>query len=283
MYTDEIAGEDVIHLYLPGKVLTARRSAQEGSYLDAGISTFEWTSETDLPYKVVPVVSFDNRRGIGEFETHTDVIDRINYMVLQRLIITAMQAFRQRAVIGDLPETDEAGNPIDYGSIFRPGPGAVWLLNQGQAMWESGQTDIRPLLEAVKDDVRELAAGTRTPMTMLLPDSQNQSAEGATAAREGLVFKAQNRQKRAAYGWNQVMQLALLFGGHGWQRDVETLWLPAERQSLAERADAASKATDLPLKTKLRKIWGFSEAEADRIEQERMSDVFAQVLAQPTE
>lgn len=278
-YTDEIAGEDVLHLYLPGKVLTARRRSSEGSQYRPNVSDFEWTDEQTLPYAVVPVVTFANRRGIGEFETHTDLIDRINYMVLQRLVITAMQAFKQRAAIGDFPETDEAGNPIDYGAVFRPGPGAIWLLNEGQEMWESGSTDIRPLLEAVKDDIRELAAGTRTPMTMLLPDSQNQSAEGASAAREGLVFKAKNRQKRAAYGWNQVMQLALLFGGNGLQRDVETLWLPAERQSLAERADAASKATDLPFGTKLRKVWGFSEAEAERIEQERMSDVFATLIA----
>lgn len=276
-YTDAVAGEDVLHVYLPGRVLTCRRRTVEGAE-DTSMSGYEWVSDTTLPFNVVPVVTFENRRGIGEFETHTDVLNRINYMVLQRLVITAMQAFRQRAVIGDLPETDETGDPIDYGSVFRPGPGAVWLLRNGEQMWESTSTDIRPLLEAVKDDTRELAAGTRTPMSMLLPDSQNQSAEGASAAREGLVFKAKNRTKRAAYGWNQVMQLALLFGGQGWQRDIETLWLPPERQSLAERADAASKAVDLPFGTKLRKVWGFSEAEAVRIEQERMNDVFAQVL-----
>jgi hypothetical protein len=192
-----------------------------------------------------------------------------------------MQAFRQRAIKGDLPETDEDGKPIDYGAIFKPGPGALWQLPEDVDLWESSQTDIQPLLTAVKDDIRDLAAVTRTPMAMLLPDSANQSAEGASFAREGLVFKTMDRMKRASYAWNQVMQLALLFAGVGLERDIEVLWLPADRPSLAERADASSKAGDLPFGTKLRKIWGFSETEAERIEQERMADVLNLALAAP--
>ena len=272
--TDATAGKEYAYLYLPGVVHVAMRN-----HVSASVQDFEWESETRLPVGVVPVVHFRNRHNLGEFETHTDLLDRINYMVLQRVVITAMQAFRQRAIIGDLPDTDEEGNPIPYAEIFRPGAGALWRISDPEVkLWESQQTDIQPMLSATKDDIRDLAAVTRTPMSMLLPDSQNQSAEGASFAREGLVYKATDRIKRAAYGWNQVMQLALLFSGNGLVRDIETLWLPADRQSLAERADAASKA-QLPFGTKLRKIWQFSETEAERIEQERVSDVLMETVA----
>jgi hypothetical protein len=191
-----------------------------------------------------------------------------------------MQAYRQRAVKGDLPETDEAGEPIDYGAIFRPGPGSLWMVPEGVELWESQATDINPLLTAVKDDIRDLAAVTRTPMSMLLPDGQNQSAEGASFAREGLVFKAKDRIQRATYGWNTVMSIKLAFEGQG-PVNVETEWLDPERRSLAERADAASKGTDLPWRTKMTDIWQFPPDKVDRMEQERMDDTMQDLLAAP--
>jgi hypothetical protein len=64
---------------------------------------------TDL----VPVVRFKNRRGVGEYEPHLDLLDRIDNEVFRRIGISAYQAFRQRAAIG-LPNEDEDGQEIDY-------------------------------------------------------------------------------------------------------------------------------------------------------------------------
>jgi hypothetical protein len=47
---------------------------------------------------------------------------------------------------------------------------------------------------------------------------------------------------------------------------LSPIWAPAEQLSLAARADAASKAAnDLPRRSRLIHIWGFSPTEADRI------------------
>jgi hypothetical protein len=218
-------------------------------------------------------------------------------MTLQRLIITAIQAFRQRALKeGEeaLPEyqTDANGEPIlddngdpvpfDAAVVFEPGPGALWKLPQGMEIWESSPTDFGPILTAAKDDVRTLAAVTRTPMSTLMPEGENQSAEGATFAREGLVFKTKDRIKRASYGWNEALTLAMRFA----KKPVDSLqleWEQVELRTLAEKADAASKATDWPMRTKLRKIWGMSPDEAERVEQERMDDIMAGLINQPTE
>jgi hypothetical protein len=53
---------------------------------------------------------------------------------------------------------------------------------------------------------------------------------------------------------------------------------------MAERADAASKAADIPWRTKMTDIWGFSPQEVDRMESERATDALllpAQVAPTP--
>jgi hypothetical protein len=293
VYTDELLEKDLAYLYLPGYVFIASRPAtadalrftrnQDSPNFMGGYDwDYDlWVNDGKLPVKdAMPIVRFPNRRALGEFETHTDILDRINYMLLQRLVITAMQAFRQRATKGEMPETDEQGDPIDYNEVFRPGPGALWMLPEGVDLWESQTTDIQQILNAVKDDVRDLAAVTRTPMAMLLPEGQNQSAEGASFAREGLVFKTRDRIKRATYGWNTVMSLALRFAGQPAQ-NIETLWLPPERLSLTERADAAVKLKDIvPRHTLWTDIMQFTPEKAERMESEMLSDILSMTLGE---
>lgn len=298
LFRDMVAEKDFAYLYLPGVVYVAIKDAVKDAIKDTPITIdgMNWV-DGKAPMRwprgfedVVPVVRFNNRGGKGEFEDYTDIIDRINYTVLQRLVIIALQAFRQRAVKGTMPEAetgvdkdgDPAQIPIDYNVIFRPGPGALWMLPDGVELWESEVTDIQQILMAAKDDIRDLAAVTRTPMPTLLPDSQNQSAEGALFAREGLIFKTKERIKRATYGWNRVMSLALRFSGETADVvDIETLWLPPEMLSLSERADAASKliAAQVPWKTIMTKVLQYSPLEVEDMEQERLADALSMNLA----
>ncbi len=232
----------------------------------AGGKWQEATAPARHGYAEVPIVKFANRDEVGEFERHLDVLDRINWGLLQRLVITATQAWKQRAIKGELPTHDAEGVEIDYSAVFAPGAGALWTLPDGVDIWESQQTDIGPILTAVKDDIQHLAAVTRTPMSTFMPGGENQTAEGAAFAREGLVFKTEDRIARADASWSRLMRLILT------SDDVVTKWLPAERQSLAERADAASKATDLPWRTRMESIWQFSGEEIDRMESEQDSE-----------
>jgi hypothetical protein len=274
-----------------GDAITFDEESRYYPSVSTSMGGWQWDSISALPFEdAMPVVRFKNRKGLGEFETHTDLLDRINYMVLQRLVITAMQAFRQRAVRGDMPTTvetlDDDGNtvevPVDYSEIFAPGPGSLWMIPEGVELWESQVGDISQVLEGVKSDIRDLAAVTRTPMSMLLPDGQNQSAEGAQFAREGLVFKAEDRQQRAGAGWSRAMQLALRFMGEPPVTDIETLWLPAERRTLSERADAAAKLSKIvPFKTLATDVMQFSPEKAEEMESERLADILATSLGAP--
>lgn len=289
VFTDDVAGAQFAYLYLPGEVLRAARPVSANSQ---GIdwSGWDWFGSVEpLPAPVVPVVAFPNRgtltdrsdgegRSWGEFEPHLSVLDRINYSLLNRLEIATLQAFRQRAVKG-VPSTDAAGNDIDYSNVFAADPGAMWLMPETAELWESGVVDLNPIRQSIRDDIQDLAASSRTPLFYLTPDAANGSAEGASLAREGLVHKTADRISQATESWEQVMSMAFRFAGdeaRANRRDLEALWAPPERFSLAERYDAASKAqgAGVPWRSVMTDVLQFSPQAVARMEAERAVDAF---------
>jgi hypothetical protein len=220
---------------------------------------------------MVPVVKFGNRDGVGEFELHTDLLDRIAHVTLQQMVIATLQAFKQRAMKtsaeagedGGLPDEDEHGNPIDYDQIFEADPGALWRLPIGAEIWESGQVDLTGILSASKDWVLHLAACTQTPFPMFSPDSANQSANGASLYREGLTFKVEDRCRIAGAGHAQLLAIAFKLKGdleRGNAADIIVDWAPADRYSILEMAQADAQSS-LPLAQKAARIYGMSPAE----------------------
>lgn len=295
VFHDDVDGVDRAYLYLPGEVWRASRSRTEGddpTYFNVG--GFEWDSDVPdiLDRPVVPVVEFPNRADafgctMGEFEPHLGILDRINYTILNRLEIATMQAFRQRAVAGALPTHDPAtGIEIDYDQIFEGGPGALWRLPPDTKILELGQSDLGPLRATIRDDVQDLAAVTRTPLFYLTPEAANGSAEGASLAREGLVFKAKDRLLQLGESWEQVMVLAFLFAGdedRANRADMEIIWTDPERFSLAARYDAAAKAqtAGVPWRTVMADVLQFSPQQVERMETERATDAFIASVAAP--
>lgn len=288
VFADDTAEADLAYLYLPGRVYRAQRRRQNGEQLNVDPSAWDWADVKSLPAVVVPVVEFPNRpktgsAPMGEFEGVIDDIDRINVMILQRMTIAVLQAFKQRAVKG-VPIHDDQGRQIDYGDIFAADPGAMWQLPDSAEIWESGQADLTPVLESVKADVRDLAATTRTPMHYLFPDAANGSAEGASLMREGLTFKTQDRIDDLSESWERAMSIAFLFQGDTERAslvDMEAIWQPPERFSLAERYDAASKATaaGVPWRTVMSSVLQFSPQEVQRMEAERAGDALFSTAA----
>lgn len=288
VYRDDVFQVDHAYLHLPGHVYHYVREAPwiNGEPRPFDMVAGKWELFEDYPSGLdsIPIVAFVNRRGQGEYEPHLDLLDRINWGILQRLVITAMQAYRQRATKGDLPETDESGAPIDYNEMFKPGPGALWQLPDGVDLWESAQTDIGGILDANREDIKQLAAVTRTPMSVLMPDSQNQSATGAAFSREGLVMKTEDRINRAAASWSEVFRLAFALerGSEANVPQIDVDFLPPDRPTMAERYDALGKAgSDVPWRTKMTRILGFDGDEVDRMAAERAEDALISSLTAP--
>jgi hypothetical protein len=295
IYHDDIESADFCYLWLPGKLWVARRDvprqASRGPEVTFAANLFDWDTARgqSMPDShMLPVHRFRNEDGVAEFEPHLDLLRRINHEVLQRMTIAAFQAFKQRAAI-NLPQLDEDGAEIDYSEILVSDPGAFWQLPADVEFWESASIDLTPVLSAVKSDIENLASVTRTPMHYLTPAGVNQSAEGAALAKEGLIFKVEDRMARTEAQWSDVISDAFLWLGDAKRADLDfisIIWKPAERESLTARLTAAAQAVTagVPWKTIMTDVIGFSPQRVDQMQAERADDQLlqAQLLAQTT-
>lgn len=243
----------------PGYYRQAFKEAVDGSNVPTNGTAWEMDDswEWDAPKSFekivgVPVVEFTTEDGFGLFERHIDTLDRINHTILQRVVITIMQAFRQRAIDGEFPDVypqnhPRAGEKIEYGDMFKAGPDALWLLPKGAKMWESVPTDIRPIIAAIESDLKHLAAASSTPLYVLSPEAANGSAEGASLARETHTLKAEQWALRDNDALASVFQFGFQAMGdveRGDADQIDVIWRDMSLISAIDRANAAKAAHD---------------------------------------
>ena len=290
-YWDPDEERDYAFVYLPGEnagdQATVHKAWRKGkaTALIPGrpLSPRAWTWDekvVKLPTSRAPIVRFPNRGGFAEFEKHVDLIDRIRHGILQRMVLVVMQAFRQRALKGmpsHYPDTwpvkDMIGKPIDYSGLdetFVSDPAALWLLPPMAELWESQPAELTGILSASKDDKVELSTVSQTPFYAFVPDGANQTAEGAVLQREGINFKVEDHNTRDGVAFAQVMSLGfeMMGGAENLQRsefaELDAVWAPVERHSLAAKADAGQKAKGvLSPRRILTDIWQLTPADAD--------------------
>lgn len=261
-----------------------------------------WASDP-IPFgftNEVPMVEFATPGGIGEFELHLDSLDRINHTILQRLIITAMQAFRTRALQPDganaepipefYPEDDplgRGGQKINYDEVYEAGPAALWFLPIGSKVWESAVTDIRPIIEATKEDLKMLASASSTPIHVLSPDAANGSAEGANLSRETNLTKVLDRIDRdtnsLARGMSFSMQ-ALRDTVRADPTQIQTLWAPLDFSTIEQKALATYNAARGGMsKTFIgEKIWALGPGELQQETLNAIEDALNAAAAAPS-
>lgn len=292
---DDVENAQLAVLYLPERIHYFRSSGVSAQA--AGDSrelwrTTSWTLDAALdptgsvpnPDGVVPVVPFVNRpdmrgEGLGEFEDVVDVLDRINTVILDRLVISAMQAYRQRWAKG-VKLTDEEGNDT---TAFDPGADLLWAVEDAEAQFgEFSVTDLTPIIKSVEADVSHLAAITRTPPHYVLAGIVNASGDALSVAETGLTSKVGERQIEFGESWEAVYRLV----GKRQQReigfDAEVLWKDPQFRSLTEMASASVqlKGADVPWRTRMR-LLDMTPAQIDRMEAERMQDAMTAALMQP--
>jgi len=242
-WRDADAGKDFAYVWIDGERQKFSRSTTTESGTIRGTIAGDWVADGDpeMYDGPVPVFALENKGSMAEFEPHIDVIDRINLGKLQRLVVTAYQAFKARAFKG-LPDKDDDGNDIDWAARLNFAPGAMVDLPVEIDIWESKEVDIRPLLEGEKADARDFAAQTRTPLDVFVPEGQNQSAEGAANAHKGEIQKAKDRIARAAAPIEGALLAALRILGLDNGDTVQIMHEPPEHVSLAEKSSAAAQA-----------------------------------------
>lgn len=298
---DSLAEQDYCYLFLPGLVFRASKDSSAANVMPTfNADAFDWDPEyggengtevEELPDEV-PVIPYRDEEGVGEFERHLDLLDRIDHMVLQGMVIATYQAFKQRGIKvdpEDMPSIDpETGDEIDYDEVFSADPGALWRLPESAEMWESGAVDLTPVWTGIDRDIQKLSAVTFTPLAMFSPEGANQSAEGANFARESRTFKVEDRQEMFGNSHEKALSLLLRLDGQGERAELGKLkiaWKPAERYSLAAKSAAMSHTRgDLPFRTRVLEIWQASPEEADEMEmlREREQLLAAAMETDPT-
>lgn len=231
-----------------------------------------------LKHSLVPVVRLRNTGGMGEFEPFLPQLRRINRFTFQLSVIILYQAYKQRAILADVDDPDQAArdgladtfNVEDLEDVLTSDPGSWFLLPSGSKIWESTQADTQGLVQAIKAEQLSLAAVARRPMGMFAPD--NQSASGANFTREGLTFAVEDKQKRLRRFLVDVFHLVFLTAGDEKRSDKKNIrvsFTPADRYTITDKASATSQVSSvLPLRTILREVWQMSPDEIQAVESE---------------
>lgn len=310
-FRDHRAGIDWAYLFVKdqGLFVAGREGATLLSHKRGGFrfaQSWEWEPDKfdDVPGGRVPIVRFRNFDGIGEFEEHLDTLDRINDKLFNEWWIGKIQAFRQRAIQrkgdddDDLdydeatdtivdPSDPERQRRISVSQLYVSSPDALWDLPIGATMWESTPVDVNPLVNSIQKELQWLAVASSKPIATLNPDSANQTAEGSSNQKEEHLYVVEDRRDRADGSWAETMSLAFEFDGDDTRSDVtqiETIWGPIERYSLAQKADAAQKANPkvpLPSEAVQRDIWQYDPAEIPGLRQMAGRDLIFQAPGQP--
>lgn len=291
MWTDSAMGERRALLILPDQIYAYTSPIPTDTYVRNwdGFFLGDWkpAGVTDNSLGRVPLVRLPNRMTIdgwclSEAEDVIDIQDRINSEILDRLVISKMQAYRQRWITGASFQ-DEDGNPIEP---FKPGVDLVWAVEEDTAKFgDFTQADMTPILAAVKDDVRDMAAISRTPAHYLLGDFTNVGGDAFSMSETGLVAKAKERMAHFGEAIESAVRMGYAYLGdpRADALDSEVIWADPQYHSVAEMADAATKlsAAGVPWRTLMARL-DFSPQEIDRMESERSSDALLASLLAPT-
>lgn len=223
------------------------------------------------PLGVVPVVELaanPNLLGGGrsELDGVTDIQDRINETLFNRLLAAQFAAFRQRWVTGMEIPTDEAGNPVEP---FNAAVDRLWMAEDpGVKFGEFNESDLAGYIKSVEADIQHLAAITRTPPHYLLGQSGAfPSGDSLKATETGLVAKVRNHQLHFGEAWEEIIGLALRVAGDPRSADPagEIIWHDPESRSQGELVDALVKMATLGVpREALWERWGASPQEIGR-------------------
>jgi hypothetical protein len=259
------------------------------------------------PLGVVPIVPLLNRPrrdGTGRSEVAAVMGNQlaINQLRFNSLVAAEYVAFPQRWVTNiDIPIDPDTGQPV---APFKPGVDMLWALRRPTpseameygdrvptpALGQFPAGDLGPYIEAIREEVGEMASISRTPYHYLLgePTSVPPSGESLKSSEAPLVKKVGREAVHLGEGWEETMRLALTVAGQGSKArsDAETIWADPETRNEAARSDALMKQHQelgLPLVFTLEEL-GYSQQQIDRVlAMKAAEDAAAEPVAPPVD
>lgn len=277
VWDDDWTGELHATLYLPGFIYKWKAPSPKAG---AAVSPM-WEpravrgemSPAMNPLGVVPLIELPNNPrlltgGVSELADVTDVQDRINKTLADRLITQDYGAFPQKWATA-WPEEDAAGNPTPPIDVGRNRMVTTEVAETQFGQWAAAPLD--PYSAAKREDVKDIASRTRTPAQYLLGEMNNVNGETLKASESGLVAKVRQRMRPIGEGFEATARLARRVAGlpdDGGQ--METIWRNPEFRTEGEITDAAIKRVQARLATlrQGREDVGYSQTQIRRMEAE---------------
>ena len=273
VWDDEWTNETFATLYLPDNVYKFRARKRSNvapknvRWERREVAGEDWGGANVLG--VVSLVEIPNNPrmltgGVSELADLTDIQDRINKTIADRLITQDYGAFPQKWVSG-WPVVDEQGRPtpeID-GGRDRVVTTSVAETKFGQ--WDAAALD--PYSGAKREDVKDIASRSRTPAQYLLGEMNNVNGETLKASESGLISKVRQRMRGYGEGFEEIMRLARKAAGlpDAGDAGMEIMWRDPEYRTEGERVQALQVMSTLGVPwDALWERWGATPAERQR-------------------
>lgn len=275
VWVDDWTATTCATLYLPDRVCkfeaarVGRSTRQTLAWRPRLVAGEAWPLPN--PLGVVSLVELPNNPrmltgGRSELSDLTDIQDRVNKTLADRLMTQDFGAFPQKWATG-YPVEDEDGRPtapIDSGRDRMVSTDAT-ETKFGQ--WDAAPLD--PYSAAKREDVKDIASRSRTPAQYLLGEMSNVNGETLKASESGLVAAVRQRCRYTGEGLEEVMRLAQQVAGTEVSPDLETIWRNPEFRTEGETVDALVKMATLGVpQTALWEKWGATPQEQEKWKRE---------------
>lgn len=262
-------------LYLPNETI----------YLSHSAIGWEVLNRDQHNLGAVPVARLANRQRVAERDGRSEITSQVMSLtdaacrtLLGMEVAREFYAAPQRYILGASESAfqDSDGNPK---SAWETYIGRVLALTRDDAgeLPQVGQFAVGELsaYSKVMGELRqELATITRLPAYMLGETTQNPaSADAIRSAENGLIRRAERKQRTFSGGWEAVMRLALQMMNGGTlpeqAKTIETLWASAATPTPGATTDAITKqiaAGAIPARSDVtREKLGYSVIERQRL------------------
>jgi hypothetical protein len=225
------------------------------------------------PLGVVTMIEVPNNPrllsgGVSELYDVTDIQDRINKTLADRLMTQDYGAFPQKWAKA-WPTEDDDGNPnqIDVGRNR--------MITTDVTETAFGQFDAAPLdpySAAKREDVKDIASRTRTPAQYLLGEMSNINGETLKASESGLVSKVRQRMRPFGEAAEEAMRLARRAASLPDVTDarMETIWTNPQYRTEGELVDSVVKklAAGITSLRQAREDVGYTATQIEQLERD---------------
>jgi hypothetical protein len=225
------------------------------------------------PLGVVTMIEVPNNPrllsgGVSELYDVTDIQDRINKTLADRLMTQDYGAFPQKWAKA-WPTEDDDGNPnqIDVGRNR--------MITTDVTETAFGQFDAAPLdpySAAKREDVKDIASRTRTPAQYLLGEMTNVNGETLKASESGLVSKVRQRMRPFGEAAEEAMRIARRAADLPNTADarMETIWTNPQYRTEGELVDAVVKnlAAGITSLRQAREDVGYTATQIEQLEKD---------------